>query len=312
MKRTAIISMFICALAAACTQRPDDREFIRDMYENNLYEDYTFLEQHCSEGLLEKLSEQYDYEGEGYAVWKFRSGAQDGPSRERSVIHVEDEGDGWYIYTALDMGITFRKKIKISHEGGQTMIEDVADVYRRIAPLPSGIDVDNLQYCTVPAAFSPDDFDWTGKSLRMTVYSEDLYDAVDISMMQTGDTLVYRQEPIVIATLAWNAHGMLEVNGGLEEGGCWLSGSGGGTYRGTEWDDHSSYSKLGKAEVALADDFMIIDCGEFPEDPSDTIRAGQNLYIEKMKKSRPDFFQLNTRVTIEKGLITAISRKWIP
>lgn len=25
---------------------------------------------------------KYDYEGEGYAVWKFCSGAQDGPSKE--------------------------------------------------------------------------------------------------------------------------------------------------------------------------------------------------------------------------------------
>lgn len=149
MKRIAAIAMFVCALAA-CTQRPDDLEFIRGMYENVLYEDYGFLEKHCSESLLTKLSEAYDYEGEGYAVWEFRSGAQDGPSNEHGIISIEDDGDGWYIYTAVDMGITFRKRIKVSHEGGKAMIEDIADAHRLIAPLPAGLDVGNLQDCTVP------------------------------------------------------------------------------------------------------------------------------------------------------------------
>lgn len=199
-----------------------------------------------------------------------------------------------------------------THEGDNTRIECIADVHRRIAPLPPGIDVDNLQECTVPAAFSPDDFDWMSGTLKMTVYNEDLYNVVEISMMQVGDTLIYRQEPIVIVSLVENENGLLEVNGGLEEGGCWLVGNEVGTYRSMEWDDHSSYTNLGKAEVALAENILIIDCGEFPEDPSDTIRSDQKLYMEKMKDSRPDFFQLNTRVTIENGLITEINRRWIP
>ena len=176
----------MCAIATACTQHTDDMEFIRDMYENVLYEDYGFLEKHCSESLLDKLSAAYDYDGEGYAVWEFRSGAQDGPSNEHAVISIEDEGDGWYRYTAVDMGITFRKRIKISHKGGKTMVEDIAD------------------------------------------------------------------------------------------------------------------------------DYKLIDCGEFPIDPADTIRTGQKLYLENLKDSRRVFFSLNTLVTIENGMITEINRKWIP
>lgn len=127
MKKIALFTI-ICALAGACVHHPDDKEFIRDMYENNMYEDYTFLEQHCSKILLAKLSEEYDYDGEGYAVWKFRSGAQDGPSNEHVITSIEDEGNGWYTYTAVDMGITFTKRIRISHEGGKSVIEDIADV----------------------------------------------------------------------------------------------------------------------------------------------------------------------------------------
>lgn len=88
MKKLAIVfSIIMCMLA--CTKPSDDREFIRSMYEESLYEDYTFLEQHCSKDLLEKLSEEYDYEGGGYAVWLFRSGALPLPRESSSRIKAE-------------------------------------------------------------------------------------------------------------------------------------------------------------------------------------------------------------------------------
>lgn len=127
MKQLVFFPLFVCMLAVACTMRVDDKDFIRNMYEEVLYEDYDFLEQHCTKALLDRLAAEYDYEGGGYAVWKFRSGAQDGPTREHAIISIEDLGNGWYLYTAIDMGITFTKKIKLSHEGGKSLIEDVRD-----------------------------------------------------------------------------------------------------------------------------------------------------------------------------------------
>lgn len=221
MKRIAAISIMMCVLAVACINNPDDRAFIRNMYEKSLYEDYTFLERHCSKDLLTKLAEEYDYEGEGYAVWKFRSAAQDGPSKEYAMKSIEDEGNGWYKYTAIDMGITFTKRIKISHKGRRIIIENIVDGYR-------------------------------------------------------------------------------------------LVGNDGGTCVARNWDEHVTCTKIGKTEVVLADDFIIIDCGSFPEDPIDTISTGQKQYIEKLKDGRRDFFNLSTRVTIGHGKITEINRKWIP
>lgn len=304
----------IVALAVwACTQnhKMDDKEFIRNMYENTLYEKYDFLEEHCTESLLAKLADEYDYDGGGYAVWKFRSHAQDGPSDEHAIISIEDEGDGWYRYTANDMGNPFIKRIRISHEDGKYIIEDVADFHKRIAPLPSGIDVDNLQNCTVPASFSVSDFRWMGGNLRMTVFGKDLYDAVDISLIDFYDTLIYESKPMIVRSFR-EVRGELLVNGGLDEGGCTLAGYEGGTYVAHEWDDHATYSELGTAEVALAEDFVIIDCGEFPNEPADTIRTGQKQYLESLEGYRREFFPLNTLVTIENGMITEINRRWIP
>lgn len=183
--------------------------------------------------------------------------------------------------------------------------------YKRIAPLPAGIAVENLQDCTVPAAFTPDNFHWMGGNLNMTVYNQDLYDAVEISQMQVGDTLIYSGEPMVIHSFV-EVRGGIDINGGLDEGGCCLAPNEGGTYIARDWDDHATYTNLGKAEVALADNFVIIDCGDFPDDPNDTIRQGQKLYIENLKNGHDIFFPLNTRVTIENGMITEIHRHWIP
>lgn len=185
-------------------------------------------------------------------------------------------------------------------------------VHKCIAPQPAWADVDNLNEGIVPAAFTLDDFNWMGGNLKLTVYNEDLYDVVDVHQMQVGDTLIYKKEPIVITSLEEDEHGWLVVNGGLEEGGCWLAGYEGGTYRGVEWDDHSAYSEVGQVEMALAEDFIIIDCGSYPSDPSDTITTGQKQYLENLKGGHEDFFSLNTRVTIENGMITEINRKWIP
>ncbi|MDO4955652.1 MAG: hypothetical protein Q4E60_01355 [Bacteroidales bacterium] len=180
--------------------------------------------------------------------------------------------------------------------------------HKCIAPLPAGIEVNNLKDCTVPAAFTPDSFNWMGGNLTMTVYNMDLYDVVDMEQMQVGDTIIYEGEAKVINTI--NRENGIEINGGLEEGGCWLAPNEGGTYVARNWDDHATYTELGKAELPLAEDFVIIDCGEFPTDPNDTIRTDQKLYIEQL--TRTDFFSLNTRVTIENGVITEINRRWIP
>lgn len=183
--------------------------------------------------------------------------------------------------------------------------------HKSIAPLPAGIEVDNLQDCTLAASFTSDDFRWMGGNLRMTVYNQVLYDAVEISQMQVGDTLIYESKPLVINKME-NVDGGINVNGGIEEGGCWLVGYEGGTYIARTWDDHAIYSELGKAEVALSEDFIIIDCGIEPTDPVDTIRMEQKFYLENLQDYRREFNQLNTRVTIENGLVTEINRHWIP
>lgn len=59
---------------------------------------------YCTKSLAKKLADDYDYDGEGYAVWDFRSAAQDGDSDVQEVESVEELADNMYKVTYNDMG----------------------------------------------------------------------------------------------------------------------------------------------------------------------------------------------------------------
>ena len=138
MKRFAIvfISIFVISLSYAVgqiqkeiTSEDSIKSFIVRMYDEKLYEDYDFLQEHCSPELLKKLQEAYEYDADGvaYATWLFRSGRHDekpGSDGATMVVDVKEEGDR-YVYTALDMGWEFARMIKAGISEGRIIIEDI-------------------------------------------------------------------------------------------------------------------------------------------------------------------------------------------
>ena len=111
------------------TKSDEIKSFITQIYNNKLYEDYDFLQKHCSAELLKKLQDAYPYDTDGraYATWLFRSGQQDSkPGADNKTIMLEVKADGdWFVYTALDMGWKFINRIKVTNKGGEIIIEDV-------------------------------------------------------------------------------------------------------------------------------------------------------------------------------------------
>ena len=145
MKR--LILLIVLLIGALCNVSAQDRlhpahmptsksdeikSFITLMYNNKLYEDYDFLQKHCSSGLLKKLQDAYPYDTDGiaYATWLFRSGQQDvKPEAEDKTIMLEIKADGdWFVYTALDMGWKFTNRIKVTNNRGEIVIEDICAV----------------------------------------------------------------------------------------------------------------------------------------------------------------------------------------
>jgi hypothetical protein len=99
------------------------------MYNDKLYEDYDFLQKHCSPELLQKLQDAYPYDSDApaYATWLFRSGQQDskpGSDGKTMMLDIKADGD-WYVYTALDMGWKVTNRIKMISKDGKIIIEDM-------------------------------------------------------------------------------------------------------------------------------------------------------------------------------------------
>lgn len=183
--------------------------------------------------------------------------------------------------------------------------------HKSVKPLQAGYSADSLVDCTVPAAFTSRDLNAADSTLTMTVFNEDLYDAVDVHQLQAGDTLLFQGRTIVVATID-DSNGLLTINGGIEQNGACLQPAEGGTYRGLLLDDHSVYTQLGRATLPVARNLVVVDCGEEPTTPSDTIAIDAQRYVAQATGWRSDFNELNTRVLVEHGVVTRITRHWIP
>ena len=103
--------------------------FITKMYNEKLYEDYGFLQKHCSPELLKKLQDAYTYDSDGpaYATWLFRNGQQDSKpgSDDKTMVLDVTADDDWYTYKALDMGWEFTRKIRLALKDNLIIIEDL-------------------------------------------------------------------------------------------------------------------------------------------------------------------------------------------
>ena len=123
------ISYGIAQTKNQTTSEDTIKSFLTKMYNDKLYEDYDFLQKHCSPELLKKLQDAYPYDSDGpaYATWLFRSSLQDskfGSDGKTMMLDVKADGD-WYCYTALDMGWKFTNRIKVISKDGKIIIEDM-------------------------------------------------------------------------------------------------------------------------------------------------------------------------------------------
>ena len=129
-----LLTAVLCNVSAQDKDLNDDiRFFITKMYEGKLYENYDFLQTHCSAELLKKLQDAYPYDANGvaYATWLFRSGQQDSKPESNGkscMVEVKTDNGDWYIYRAIDMGWEFTKRIKVFNKNGKIVISDICPV----------------------------------------------------------------------------------------------------------------------------------------------------------------------------------------
>ncbi len=180
---------------------------------------------------------------------------------------------------------------------------------RRVEPLADTLDVSALaegdQQFT--AGFRGSDIREDGGQLviDLTVYTYDLYDAVDISMLAAGDTLVVKGEDIPVTAVA-EENGGVTVNGGLENGGVDLISAGGGAYRVQLENDARDLYEVGTVTLPVGQDCVLTDDAD-PEDTGRTLYAGDLLGL-----GDEVFSPQATTVETVGGTVTAIHRDYMP
>ena len=91
----------------------------------NEFANDSVIAKYCTKSLAQELSKAYDNEfsdGGGYAVWKFRSNAQDGEDIHE-IEKIEPLGDGKYLVHYNDMGNKGAHTITIVQQDGEIFFD---------------------------------------------------------------------------------------------------------------------------------------------------------------------------------------------
>ena len=212
-----------------------------------------------------------------------------------------------------------------------------------IEPLPYSVDIKNIEGGQFNAAMENVETDENGTIADFTLYTMDLYDAVELNCLEVGDTIMvrtsmggdfeavevksvehgnveYTEEEISLGATAPSAgsYDVVKINGGLdniEEGGVEFIAHEGGTYRYFGFDDHATYSEQGKISLQIAEDAEIVDHSE-DWASSEAEPSGVSIKATELMAFCADdtlgFDSLNTVVTIDNGVVVKIVRNFVP
>ncbi len=165
--------------------------------------------------------------------------------------------------------------------------------------------------CTISAEFTIKDFNLDEGTLTFKAYTEELFEASEISLMQIGDTLNVGGEAIVVESIQ-DKDGELIINGGIEEGGTDLITNGTGTYKVHGMDDYATYVQIGGSTLPISEQLTISDAYKDASAPTEADYEGLSDYLEGLEGASDSYTYLATQITIQNGKIVNITRRWIP
>lgn len=101
------------------------KEFYAKYVFGNMPVKEDILSHYCTERLINKLQQDYDYEGGGYAIWDFRTGNQDGPSKESRITSIKVISPIILDVHFIDMGTAGSHKIHFRPDGATYKMDEI-------------------------------------------------------------------------------------------------------------------------------------------------------------------------------------------
>ena len=179
-----------------------------------------------------------------------------------------------------------------------------------IMPLPVTVDVNNLSDCMVNVSFVKEDIvadEDDNVQLKVKVWTYDLYDMVDISMLEEGAVIQIRGEDVQVSSVEMSDKGVL-INGGLDNEGYELRTDENSVYYEIGYSDVLSYYEVGEAVLPVSDEFVFIDS-------SDLDKGEVSYSIDDLQNNKEIYFDFtpnNTKIVIEEGKIIVMERVYTP
>ena len=189
--------------------------------------------------------------------------------------------------------------------------ENKEQILNVIRPLPQTLDINALENCTVAVSLDKGDVfvDEDGKiKMSATVYSYELYDMVDISTLKENDIIVRRNEEIKVSEIKRLDSGLVNINGGEENGGFDLISNDSTVYYETGMNDIKAYYELGSITLPVSQDFKYIDESDLSKEAKKYF-AGDFLKEDEIKY---EFSPNNTKIIIENGTVIKMNKVYMP
>ena len=202
-------------------------------------------------------------------------------------------------------------KDEVNRETGVIVSEEI-EVTKKVSPLPSTIDINALDNCTVAVSLNEGDIfvDEAGEpQLKVTVYDMDLYDMVDIANLKEGDTIVIQGSDVLVETMERTESGLLLINGGMENDGYDLWHNDSGVYFEQGYSDTKSYYAIGEATLQVSENFDFADSSD--PDKGEAVYHADDL-LKNDSEIVYHFTPNNTKIVIENGEVTHLIRVYTP
>lgn len=190
-------------------------------------------------------------------------------------------------------------------------ITQPVDTPRIVKPLPQTVSLEDIQDVTLFISLEEGDItvDENGQAwMKVTVHTYDVYDMVDISNLQVGDTILLRGREIEVTQLDRGPR-TVDVNGGEDNGGFQLWTDEEGVYYELSYSDMKAWQSVGEVTLPIAENFTFVD------DSDPEIREALFTLQDLLGEGKEVFYFFiprNTTIVVENGQITCLFRRYIP
>ena len=180
-----------------------------------------------------------------------------------------------------------------------------------VRPIEVNWDVNHLKDGEYAVSFDIASVKSTAKGTYITfeIFSENLYDGKLLASLEKGDQIIAKDEVFTVKTVEkeddWYFVNRNEASVDFESVGK-------GKYRVCIEDDHSTYTSQGAVKLFVPHTAKMIDDGIDGEPMKSKTIKGSKIASYIKSSWSPEFFYLNTRITVKKGKVVKIVRFYIP